>query len=170
MTAKKNPRLATGRIKPCKGCSATFYCPPSRDIGGTLPETKFCGNPCFRAYRASTTGINERFWNYVDKSEGCWHFTKGAKPDGYRFFSYGEGPTYGQWYAHRYSWFLANGKIPKGMEIAHRCDNRACVRPDHLFLATHLENMQDMKAKGRGWRGGNRPRSDSHQPQRERNG
>lgn len=51
--------------------------------------------------------------------------------------------------AHRISWQLHFGPIPLGMWVLHHCDNPPCVRPDHLFLGTHPENMADRMAKGR---------------------
>lgn len=52
--------------------------------------------------------------------------------------------------AHRVSWELANGPIPDGMCVLHKCDNRACTDPQHLFLGTRKDNVQDMMDKGRG--------------------
>lgn len=51
--------------------------------------------------------------------------------------------------AHRVTWEIANGPIPPGMLVCHRCDVRLCVRPDHLFLGTDKENCDDMYRKDR---------------------
>lgn len=65
-----------------------------------------------------------------------------------------------QQYAHRVAWQLVHGPIPAGMLVLHRCDNPACLRPEHLFLGTHAENMADMVRKGRSTRG--RPLTAEH--------
>lgn len=52
-------------------------------------------------------------------------------------------------YAHRFSYALAFGNIPDEIVICHRCDNPACVRPDHLFAGTQKDNLHDMTVKGR---------------------
>jgi hypothetical protein len=58
-----------------------------------------------------------------------------------------------QWLAHRLLWTIYNGEIPSGMCILHRCDNRSCVNPDHLFLGTRGDNNTDRAEKGRSCRG-----------------
>ena len=77
---------------------------------------------------------------------GCWNWVSINKA-GYGMIDI-DGKTYR---AHRYSWEASNGKIPDGLCVCHKCDNPRCVNPDHLFLATHQENMKDMYDKGRGF-------------------
>jgi hypothetical protein len=90
----------------------------------------------------------QMFWMRVDKSGGpdaCWPWTAARKPMGYGHFVWKEK----HYNAHRYSWALANGPIPTGMHVLHRCDNQPCVNPKHLFIGTHQDNMIDMHVKGR---------------------
>ena len=87
----------------------------------------------------------ERFWSKVKKGDRCWEWTAALTSDGYgRFWL--DAKTLG---AHRISWEIANGAIPKGFCVCHRCDNPRCVRPDHLFLGTNADNLRDMRQKGR---------------------
>ena len=53
--------------------------------------------------------------------------------------------------AHRLSYELFIGPIPEGQEVMHSCDNRPCVRPDHLEIGSHKKNMEDAVARKRMW-------------------
>lgn len=91
--------------------------------------------------------LSERFWSKVNKSpEGCWEWTGSIANNGYGHFNDKRLPTR---VAHRIAWLLDGRVIPEGMEVCHKCDNRKCVRLDHLFVGTRSDNMQDCKAKGR---------------------
>jgi hypothetical protein len=90
----------------------------------------------------------ERFWAKVQKSDGCWLWTAAARKNGYGIFAERR-PRSRTYSAHRLSYELTFGPISSGLSVLHRCDNRRCVRPDHLFLGTARENTQDMIAKGR---------------------
>lgn len=92
----------------------------------------------------------KRFWAKVDKNGACWLWTgaKGAKESGYGQIWIGKLRQ-----AHRVSWELANGPIPDGLCVLHRCDIRACINPAHLVLGTNAENVADRNAKGRQARG-----------------
>lgn len=92
----------------------------------------------------------DRFWEKVQKGDGCWEWQAAFGANGY-----GKLKCCGRTMAaHRMSWVLANGEIPDGLCVLHKCDNRSCVRPEHLFLGTKKQNTADMWAKGRGSRGG----------------
>lgn len=107
---------------------------------------RHCSVPCAMAARTRRP-IADRFWAKVAKGDGCWEWT-GARNSVSGYGSFGlDRET--MVYAHRMAWELTNGPIPEGLFVCHSCDNRPCVRPDHLFLGTHSDNMQDMVAKGR---------------------
>lgn len=80
----------------------------------------------------------------VDPQSGCWMWQRGTGGDGYaRAFFRGT-----QQGVHRIVLILA-GRDPAGLFACHRCDRPACVNPDHLFVGTNADNIQDMWNKGR---------------------
>lgn len=88
----------------------------------------------------------ERFWTKVRKTKsGCWLWKGALYSNGYGVFSL-DGKMTG---AHRASWVLTFGSIPKGLCVCHTCDVRNCVRPSHLFLGTQKDNIHDCIRKRR---------------------
>lgn len=92
----------------------------------------------------------ERFWQKVDRysQADCWPFKGYIGKNGYGYISY----KLKKRTAHRLAWELTHGD-PGELCVLHRCDNRRCCNPDHLFLGTVLDNQRDMVAKGRQARG-----------------
>jgi len=95
--------------------------------------------------------LEERFWSKVKIGETnqCWEWMTYIWPDGYARFAVGHRMQL----AHRVSYTINVGAIPDGLCILHRCDNRSCVNPAHLFLGTQQDNIKDCANKGRFARG-----------------
>lgn len=88
----------------------------------------------------------ERLLDKIVKAEnGCWIWTAAKNPAGYGVMVYKKNLRL----ATRISWMEHVGEIPEGMNVCHRCDDPACINPEHLFLGTQRENMHDMIGKGR---------------------
>lgn len=89
--------------------------------------------------------LAERFWSKVDKGPSCWLWTRARDHRGYGIFSIASRNQV----ASRVAWMLTHGPIPDGLNVLHRCDTPSCVNPDHLFIGTQRDNLQDMDSKGR---------------------
>lgn len=135
----RNPSVA----RTCERCGKQFMV---RAYKVTEGKGRFCSKPC-------VTGDPEtRFWESVDKHGpvpehvpelgNCWVWT-GNRSRGYGQMRVGDRTLN----MHRYSWQLHKGATE--LFVLHKCDNRACVRPDHLFLGDHQDNRTDCQLKGR---------------------
>jgi hypothetical protein len=147
--------------KPCKRnkhlYKNTEYCLRYKVNGGCVycKGVELPGLSDFGPLGASKAEI---FWSKVNKSpeinKTCWEWIGQSLVSGYGRMRF-DG-TYQS--SHRISWQMHYGSIPKGLNVLHKCDNRLCVNPEHLFLGTQQDNMIDMVTKGRG----NPPRGKFH--------
>jgi len=110
----------------------------------TLLQSQILRDSVSRKWKRKTAVV-DRFWSKVEKADGCWLWTAYCGKWGYGSFCVGDSMVL----AHRVSYELAYGPIPDGLDVLHRCDNPPCVRPEHLFLGTDLDNARDMDSKGR---------------------
>lgn len=130
----------------CRLCHRGY--PSRRDGAG------FCSQSCALAYRrqraADPIVQAAQFWRHVQRSDdsgACWVWQGATDRRGYGSVRHGDHTDK----AHRVAWVLAYGPLPDGAWVLHRCDNRPCCRPAHLFLGDAAANMQDMAAKRRQW-------------------
>lgn len=108
--------------------------------GGSI----YCSRPCANATVGSVQDRLARQSKKVDET-GCIEWTGYIRSDGYGSLRI-DGK---QVQAHRAAYEFAFGKIEDGLLVCHRCDNRKCINPEHLFLGTHQDNMKDMTEKNR---------------------
>lgn len=166
----KHPR--GGESRPCERCGRAYWLTQSMANRGR----RYCSRACYAA--SMVIPLVDRFWARVSKSEepdGCWLWTGTMdRTTGYGVIGLPregvpakirKSRTVG---AHRVSWEIHYGPIPPGLFICHDCDRtypagstdyRRCVRPDHLFLGTHADNVRDMHAKGRAFGGQTHPQA-----------
>jgi len=103
--------------------------------------------------------VRDRFWSRVEKIpfHTCWEWTGARASHGYGIFHLSPkmlGGTSSYTLAHRASWILKHGVIARGLFVLHKCDNRSCVNPEHLYLGTDADNSRDTRSRGRSKIGG----------------
>lgn len=90
-----------------------------------------------------------RFLAKIQKTDSCWIWKASFVNSGYGQFWYnGKKIT-----AHKFAYTFYKGPVPDEIDVCHTCDNKKCANPDHLFLGTTVENLTDMKRKGRSAKG-----------------
>lgn len=141
----------------CVRCSVTF----DAEFPSRAKRVRCCSLSCRGAYSRETSELRnvERFWSQVARSDNdCWLWTgyicRTTRYGKFVFRRHGERKTMG---VHRIAWTLTHGDIPAGYQVCHVCDTPPCVRPDHLFLGTHDDNVRDMVVKGRACAGELKP-------------
>jgi hypothetical protein len=151
-------------ISKCRECGKTFEWKRSRKQGAAKSCSVACSNRdlhllgnkgrfkwSLASKEEKLNKIKENFESMVIKKEGCWDW-KGAYTSG----GYGQITAFHpkkQIRHHHASWIIHKGEIKPGLFVLHKCDNRRCSNPDHLYLGTHSENMRDMTEKKRQARG-----------------
>jgi hypothetical protein len=112
-------------------------------------------------YQYTSKDVN-RFWSRVAitaDNKKCWEWTGCKDRDKYGVISLKQGKVWRNSFCHRVSWELSKGEIPDGLLVLHTCDNPSCVNPNHLFVGTNKDNIDDRSKKGRqakGEKNGNR--------------
>lgn len=125
----------------CPNCGSAFH--PWR---GREKTSKSCSIACDRPrHTQAMTYTHQDFLKQVNISSECWEWVGTINARGYGLFHFNKKSIR----AHRYSFSSYRGSIPMGLFVCHVCDNRRCVRPSHLWVGTHNDNMKDMAQKGR---------------------
>ena len=108
-----------------------------------------------------TRYINSFHSKYKVLESGCWEWQAGRFENSYGKFNKLSAQHDLSPYAHITSYIIHHGTIPEGLKVCHKCDHPWCVNPEHLFLGTHQDNMDDAVSKGRmyGWK---RPSGEEH--------
>jgi hypothetical protein len=145
-------RRAGAHDRTCEQCEKHFFVYPARIRRG---EARFCSSRCYGD--SLIASFPTRFWEKFDRAGECWLWTLSRSKLGYGKVAVPttRGPHHTN--IHRVAWELTYGPIPKGMKVLHHCDIRHCGNPDHLFLGTQKQNMEDMVEKGRSLAGDRNP-------------
>jgi hypothetical protein len=136
------PSPDTYTISRCEQCDVAFETLASHLRKG---RSRFCSTDCWYTFRRNRP-LADRIWARGKRTGDCLDWTGALSPSGYGKVRISNKTTP----VHRVSWELTYGPIPAGLWVLHKCDRRVCFRPEHLFLGTPRDNMQDMIAKDRG--------------------
>lgn len=103
-----------------------------------------------------TSQLTARFKSKIHYTDTCWIWTASRSTTGYGqlFVCRIDSRRNIVQRAHRISWLIHKGSIPSHQQVLHKCDVRLCVNPDHLYLGTQQDNVNDMMSKCRNsyWR------------------
>jgi len=138
-----NDRNRNRKEFPCRHCGEHIDFPEIRPDAQRVSRPKYCSDHC-------------RLYSKVSQAPGhgpdgdCWEFQGSKHRFGYGMINMSGTKASDIKTAHAVAWIIAYGSIPDGMFVCHKCDHPPCCRPDHLFLGTHQDNMDDMVKKGRG--------------------
>ena len=132
-------------------CSVEHCVNHVRSAGSVFCEKHYMrnrrhGDPHGGFTRDSSVPYQEWFWQQVEKTDACWLWSRGRDSCGYGTLMREDGSADR---AHRMAWILTFGEIADGLFVCHKCDNPPCCRPDHLFLGSQKDNMQDAARKNR---------------------
>ena len=149
------------RVCQVEGCCKPSYSQGERPQKGTDENTlKYCrkhlawlrkyGSTDVHRYAQGT--LEERFWKFVEKHDGCWSWNGSRQAKGYGLIqdSVTNGNRRGKTLlAHRVSYQLHYGDLQEGDYVLHSCDNQQCTNPAHLRKGTQSENIKEAIAKRR---------------------
>lgn len=136
------------RSKNCITCNKLFFENKS-DSNIQWSKREYCSRKCNSKSPKRVTDIFKRLEKFQVIKDGCWGWTGNTDGKGYGTLSHRNGSGFSPEKAHRLSYEKHYGKIPKGLNICHKCDNPECTNPLHLFAGTQKENMQDCSRKNR---------------------
>jgi hypothetical protein len=117
-------------------------------------STQSCGCLKWPKGEAYILKTKQRLEKHTKKTNKCWFWTGALNAWGYGIINIKKKITL----AHRAMWSLFKGEIPKNSLVCHSCDNPSCVNPDHLWLGSNKDNMDDMYSKKRS----NQPQGEKH--------